>query len=171
MLTYFLSALAGLVYTDLVGYFSHKLLHSGRIKFLYRLHMEHHITNYPPHDLRSATYRETKQPKILGAGPEWALPIGLTMLATAAAMLFFGVGWGVMVAFFGAAVLYALVAYSWLHYQFHLEYPRFFMLAPPRVSDWFFRANDLHDAHHRNMKKNYGIGSYWLDKLFKTYGE
>ena len=99
------SIILGLIYTDLVGYFSHKLLHSGKIKFLHSLHMEHHITNYPPNDLRSDTYRNTKQKKILGAGLEWAVPIGSIMLVTAISMLLVGIPLLMMAAFFGAALV------------------------------------------------------------------
>ena len=167
MLLVLLAIFLGLVYTDLVGYFSHKLLHSGKIDFLYRLHMEHHITQYPPRDLRSDTYRTTPQKKIFGAGPEWALPIGSIMLVTAVIMAFL-VPWWFMLAFFGSALGYALVAYSWLHDQFHLKDPSDFLTLS---YSWFTQSRHLHDVHHHNMRKNYGIGSYWLDKLFGTYKE
>lgn len=125
--------------------------------------MEHHITLYPPHDLRSDTYRNTPQKKILGAGPEWALPIGSVMVITALLMLLFGVPILYMAIFFGVALAYALFAYSWLHDQFHLNYTE------ARKYRRFNAMRHLHDVHHHNMKKNYGIGSYWLDKLFGTY--
>ncbi len=172
---YLFAVFLGLIYTDLVGYFSHKLLHSGKIGFLYRLHMEHHITLYPPHDLRSDIYRSTPQKKILGAGPEWALPIGAIMLLTAGIMAF-TLPWWFILTFFAAALTYALIAYSWLHDQLHLNEPKIIdkLLWMPafiaiRIIWYLAKASVLHDIHHHNMKKNYGIGSYWLDKLLGTY--
>jgi sterol desaturase/sphingolipid hydroxylase (fatty acid hydroxylase superfamily) len=158
-----LAAILGLIYTDVVGYFSHWLLHSGKIKYLYNLHMEHHNVSYPTWDLRSETYRVTPQWKILGAGPEWATPIGTAMWLTVLGMYLVGIPFSFILVFMGSALLYAFIAYSWLHDQFHLTGT--FLLR----FEWFKRMRVLHDEHHFNMKKNYGIGTFWMDKLFKTF--
>src|SRR5258708_31442406 len=68
------------VSTELLGYWLHRLLHSGAIGFLSRNHMKHHLVLYGPLPAqRSNEYRDaTDHSFSLGnVGLEWLIPAAL----------------------------------------------------------------------------------------------
>jgi sterol desaturase/sphingolipid hydroxylase (fatty acid hydroxylase superfamily) len=62
--------------------------------------------------------------------------------------------------------------FSYLHDRMHLR--NFWMTRVPLLKDWFVQARRLHDIHHRSlndqgrMDRNFGIGFFFFDRLFRT---
>src|ERR1700746_3008457 len=77
---------ASILASELLGYFLHRLLHSGRIGFLSRSHMKHHLALYGPLQPQrpGAAYQDdTTCGVALGnVGLEWLLPGGLLLAAS-----------------------------------------------------------------------------------------
>jgi sterol desaturase/sphingolipid hydroxylase (fatty acid hydroxylase superfamily) len=62
--------------------------------------------------------------------------------------------------------------FSYLHDRVHLR--NFWMTRVPLLKAWFVQARRLHDIHHRSlndhgrMDRNFGIGLFLFDRLFRT---
>lgn len=155
-----LSTLLGaFVLVNLFGYVTHKSLHQSWTGRLNKAHMTHHLKLYPPTDFFSEEYRNPGRDNTVrifafAALPLIALPIilgicgilsvGLTILVLIE-MLF--IGW----------------LHDYLHDAFHISnhwLNRF---------DTFKKWVKLHFQHHVNMSTNYGIFTFFLDKLFGTF--
>ncbi len=68
------------VTAELLGYWLHRLLHSGLIGFLSRNHMRHHLVLYGPlQHQRSVTYKDatTERMSLGNIGLEWLFPAAL----------------------------------------------------------------------------------------------
>ena len=77
--------------TELLGYWLHRLLHSGRIAFLSRSHMKHHLVIYGPmQDQRSSEYHDatTESVSLGNIGLEWLIPSALLLASAVTAFHF-----------------------------------------------------------------------------------
>jgi sterol desaturase/sphingolipid hydroxylase (fatty acid hydroxylase superfamily) len=147
------------LYVTLVGWVIHWTLHQRWSGPLYRAHMNHHLTQYPPSKLLSDTYRSS------------GLDNGLFFF-TPAAVLAFALYFGAYVvggsspwllALIGLECLTLGVMNEWLHTQYHLRVSRLDRYP------WFQSFQRWHFTHHTNMRKNFGV--IWLgwDRLFRTF--
>ena len=163
------------VVAELFGYALHRLMHSGRVQFISRAHMIHHLQLYGPDQaMRAAAYKDATDGRAaLGnIGVEWLAPSG-TILAICWLVLWrTGVAWPYQVLALATLIGWPLFMFSYLHDRMHLE--KFWMARTPLVKIWFRRARRLHDLHHRSlsdegrMNCNFGIGFFFFDALFGT---
>lgn len=158
-----LTVIVTYVVASLFGYVMHRFLHSSKSGFLNVAHMTHHRLLYPPDDYLSDTYRKAGRdstPKYfaLGAVPMVLLPIVLGLCGV--------LNWTVVVT---AMLTLGLMGFlhDYLHDAFHVRNHR--LTRVPLLNMFFNRWVMLHFQHHVNMDSNYGIFTYWLDRLFGTF--
>lgn len=170
---------AGIVVSEFLGYMLHRLLHSGRVGWLSRSHMIHHLVLYGPLDPKrpGGDYRNATEgrARLGNVGLEWLVP-GAAMLGTLSGGFWLtGVPWGHQITFFATSLLWSLVVFSYLHDRMHQK--GFWMERNPVLRRWFLRARDFHDIHHWAlnddgfMNRNFGIGFFVFDRLFGTRSE
>jgi len=160
---------------EMLGYLLHRLLHSGRIRFLSRSHMKHHMVLYGPlQQQRSAKYHDATDDEVsLGnIGLEWLIPAALLLLVVAGVFHLLQVRVLYQVIFLGTTLMWSFLLFSYLHDQMHVE--GIWLTKVPGLKQWFLRARRLHDIHHWTlndygvMDKNFGIGFFLFDRLFGT---
>jgi sterol desaturase/sphingolipid hydroxylase (fatty acid hydroxylase superfamily) len=163
--------------SELLGYLLHRLMHSGRVGFLSRSHMRHHLLLYGPLDpqrpgseYRDATIGETA---IGNVGLEWLLP-GAAILAAAAGLLYWLHAKPLHQAIFlSVSLLWSFLMFSYLHDRMHIA--GFWMEKNRWLKSWFLAARRAHDIHHWAlnhrgfMDKNFGIGFFFFDRCFGTF--
>jgi len=170
------SAVTAIVASELLGYWLHRLLHSGRIPFLSLNHMKHHLLLYGP--LQKQRPREeyldatTGQVAIGNIGLEWIIPAGVLLIVLAGLFRLLRIPAAYQFLFFGIVLAWSFWVFSYLHDRMHIK--GFWMERVPIVKLWFCWARNLHDIHHRVvndqglMDKNFGIGFAFFDWLFGT---
>lgn len=160
---------------ELLGYWLHRLLHTGAIGFLSRSHMKHHLILYGPlQEQRSVKYHDaTNQRVSLGnIGTEWIIPAATLMALSAGVFYFFQVRWLYAWTYFTVTVTWSLLMFSKLHDVMHVE--NFWLQRSRLLRGWFLSARRRHDLHHFSldnqglMNKNFGIGFYFFDRVFGT---
>jgi len=142
-----------------LGYAFHRMFHSTWSGRFYKAHMTHHLKLYPPTDYFSDKYRDPGKDNTVWLFILAFSPLGLLILSL---MYFSAISIPM-----GIGVAVEITIIGWLnnsmHDAFHL-----------RKSFWdrfsfFSKLRKLHFQHHVNMKSNYGIFSFFWDKLLKTY--
>lgn len=147
------------LFTSLLGYAIHFAFHqkwSGRLN---KSHMSHHLKLYPVNDLVSDVYREpgddsTARLFIILFSPILLTVVGLTAFHIISIL--------VGCAIFGTMALVGILN-DRLHDSMHLN---------KSVWHWwpgFSKLQKLHNMHHHRMGTNYGIFSFFWDKIFGTY--
>lgn len=129
----------------------HRALHDPRSGLLFRLHVRHHVMNYPASRPTTARYLADG-----GEGQEVSLAVIALGLLVASALL------GTRpVALAGYALGFAamLVAGGALHRAMHTR------RTPLLAFGWFRDMRLLHLRHHIDPKVNFGIVEYGLDAL------
>ncbi|PIP84187.1 MAG: hypothetical protein CO113_02535 [Elusimicrobia bacterium CG_4_9_14_3_um_filter_62_55] len=161
------------VFTEIVGYFIHILLHSNKIEFLSKNHMIHHLKVYQPkRGMRSADYLVSTygRAQVDGVGLEWLGPIALILAAFFGAAYAFGMPLVLQAVFVVAALLWGRFIFGVMHDAMHLE--SFWMAKNPLTRPWFLHVRKLHDIHHLSieddgrMTTNFGICFFFMDRLF-----
>lgn len=159
-----IAALAGgIVFAEVLGYIVHRLLHSHKIARLTNLHMIHHQEIYPPRHLRSESYISPPNGRVLGVGLEWLVPISLVTVPAIWCLGLLGFSVVYIGVFVLAALLWTSIFLSYMHDAFHIR--KIWLLR----STWFKRLRKLHDLHHLDMRKNFGICSFTMDRLLGTF--
>lgn len=159
----FLLVLAvSLVVSSLFGHFIHWAIHQRWSGVFYRSHMEHHLELYPPGNLLSGVYKKAKW---YHRGIFLFTPAFLVILGTAGGLMWWAGAPIWMLVTFGATMLGFGLLNDFVHDSTHIWNHWLGMFK------WFKRARRAHFAHHRNMKKNFGIFYFGWDKLFGTYRE
>lgn len=136
---------------SLFGHVVHWSLHQRWTGPAHRGHMEHHLELYPPWDLTSATYLRAKW---YHSGTFLFAPV---LVVTLMAARSFCASW----TFCFALTAFALLN-DWTHDRFHVPTPWL------EWSAYYRRMRKAHFAHHRNMRRNYGIVSLAWDRVFGT---
>jgi len=163
------------VTAELLGYWLHRLMHSGWIGFLSRSHMEHHMVQYGPlRKQRTRQYRDATAGRLaLGnIGLEWLGPGALVIAIAVAAFHYFRVRLEYQLISLGTTLGWTFLMFSYLHDVMHVE--GFWLAENKWLKRWFLSARKLHDIHHRVlndrglMDKNFGIGFFAFDRLFGT---
>jgi hypothetical protein len=152
----FVEILAVLVGTfiagNFIGYGIHRLLHFRSMGVMYRAHLYHHKSVYPPDDYLSDEYREPM------AEQTWYYLIPILLFAAC----FFAWHWYYVpfVALEGALVLKLNAI---VHDNLHIRGHRWERYA------WFWRLRGLHYQHHVKEATNLGIFVWFPDKALGTY--
>jgi sterol desaturase/sphingolipid hydroxylase (fatty acid hydroxylase superfamily) len=180
MVLHFLSvaAVSG-VFTELVGYWLHVLLHSEKIPFLSRNHMIHHLVVYPPNRAQrpSGEYRGSTDDRaaLLGIGLEWLVPSGLILSGLLVLFRCFSIRLADQAVFIGIALAWGTFMFGYMHDAMHLK--GFWMEKSRVLGRWLADSRRRHDIHHMDlaadgrMDKNYGICLFWFDRLFGSFAD
>lgn len=169
-------AIGGCLSSELLGYFLHRLMHCGRIGFLSRNHMRHHLVLYGPlQKQRSPKYHNatTERTRLGNVGAEWLIPSALLIAGIISALYFLRVSMGFAFAYLGTTLAWSFLMFSYLHDIMHVD--DFWLTKNRLLKNWFISARNLHDIHHQAindqglMNKNFGIGFYFFDRLFGTF--
>ena len=158
-----------------MGYWLHRLLHSGAIRCLSHNHMKHHLVFYGPlQKQRSETYHDAANNSLsLGnIGLEWLIPAALLIVGMVAVFHFFHLLLVYELLSLGTILLWSFLMFSYLHDVMHVE--GFWIEKNWWLRRWFVSAQKLHGIHHRAlndrglMNRNFGIGFFLFDRLFGT---
>ena len=161
---------------ELLGYWLHRLLHSGLIRFLSCNHMKHHMVFYGPlQKQRTHGYLDATEGSLsLGnIGLEWLIPTVLVIGIALALFHHFHVGFVYQLLFLGITVTWSFLMFSYLHDLMHVD--GVWVERSKWLGHWFVTARRLHDIHHHLingqglMDKNFGIGFFIFDRLFGTF--
>jgi sterol desaturase/sphingolipid hydroxylase (fatty acid hydroxylase superfamily) len=165
-----------IVVSELLGYLLHRLLHSGRIGFLSRSHMKHHLALYGPLQPQrpGAAYQDatTGDVAIGNVGVEWLLPGGLLLGASIAILSLMKVSLAHQAVFVAGTLAWSFLMFSYLHDRMHIA--GFWMERNRWLRRWFVGARHAHDIHHCTlndqgfMDKNFGIAFFFFDRVFGT---
>jgi len=165
------------VVSELFGYLLHRLLHSGKIGWLSRSHMRHHLVLYGPMALQRPghSYHDATTGDIaLGnVGLEWLIPgaIVLSMLVTLLHLLHVTLLHQLL--FVAGSLGWSFLMFSYLHDRMHIA--GFWMEKNRLLKSWFVSARHAHDIHHWAlneqgfMDKNFGIAFFSFDRLLGTF--
>ena len=166
-----------LIYAELVGYFTHILIHSEKVPSLSRAHMLHHLRDYgPTKPFRTEEYIESSRDRASffgGIGFEWFVPLGIAFGVTIGAMILLGVPAYLQVTFSVITLAWGYIAFSYMHSAMHIK--GFWMLKNRFFKKWFLKVRRLHDIHHNNvyedgrMMTNFGICYFGFDRLFRSF--
>jgi len=171
-----LTVLASVLVAELAGYGLHRLMHSGRISALSRAHLVHHLLLYGPQQpMRTAEYKDATcgRASIGNVGLEWLVPSALILTFCWGVMWLLGVSLAYRSLASATLVAWPTFMFSYLHDRMHIQ--GFWMERIPLVGTWFCAARRLHDIHHHSidetgrMDKNFGIGFYFFDRVFRTF--
>lgn len=158
MIAFILTSIIAFLVTTLFGQIVHWTLHQRWSGSLNKSHMTHHLALYPVSSYRSETYRDpgkdsTVKIFALAALPLLAAPILLCCL-------------GKISVFLTLWALAEMLTLGWLHDSihdsFHL-YKTFWSKLP-----WYKGWAKLHYLHHVDMQKNFGIFTFFWDRVFGT---
>jgi len=174
---YLVAAFAGVLFTEIVGYFLHILLHSEKIAWLSRDHMIHHLKVYSVEaGLRQpAPYKDSTggRTALAGVGLEWILPIALVLSAMLAVFHALGIPPAAQATFSIVALAWGKFMFGAMHDSMHIE--GVWLAGVPVLRTWFRHVRRLHDIHHLEftddgqMLTNYGISFFGFDRLFGTF--
>ena len=176
VLTILLTIAAAVLFAEFFGYWLHILLHSNKVEWLSRSHMQHHLVAYHPSkplrnkgiDFGSTDNRLS----IAGLGMEWIIPITLMLAGVHAAMYLLSVPLAYQALFTASALAWSYVLFGYMHDAMHLQ--DFWMETHPIFKYWYFAIRRNHDIHHftfsdeGHMTTNYGICFFWFDRVFRT---
>ena len=176
-----LAALAWLVasifVSELLGYLLHRLLHSGKIGFLSRSHMRHHLVLYGPlHSQRpSPGYLDATvgEVSLFNIGMEWIIPGAILLAASITVLHFLHVTLFHQSVFVAGTLSWSFIMFSYLHDRMHID--GFWMERQRWLKRWFLGAREAHDIHHWAlndrgfMDKNFGIAFFLFDRVFGTW--
>ena len=171
-----LSFVGGIFFAEVVGYFTHILLHSEKVPALSRGHMIHHLKVYGPRSgLRnSGEYRGSTENRasVLGIGLEWIAPLGAVTALASAIAWYFEIPLVSFALFVSAAIGWGILMFSYMHDAMHIQ--GFWMERSPIFKNWFRRVRAYHDIHHLEfsddgrMRKNYGICLFFMDGIGRS---
>lgn len=179
-----IAALAWLVtsifVSELLGYLLHRLLHSGKIGFLSRSHMRHHLVLYGPlQPQRPGTeYHDATDNDAVALGNiglEWLLPGAMLLAASIAVLHWLDVTVFHEIVFVGGTLIWSFLMFSYLHDRMHEA--GYWMESNRWLKRWFTSAREAHDIHHWTlndegfMDKNFGIAFYFFDRVFGTLAD
>ena len=168
--------LLSVLLAEFLGYCLHRLLHSDTVRVLSRSHMKHHLVLYGPcHNQRPSDHymdATTGQLALGNIGLEWLVPSGLLLGASLAIFYLLGIRPLYQGIYVAVVLLWSFVSFSYLHDRMHEK--DFWMATNRWTRRWFLNARRLHDIHHRTladdgrMNKNFGIGFFFFDRVFRT---
>jgi sterol desaturase/sphingolipid hydroxylase (fatty acid hydroxylase superfamily) len=174
----FVTVSSSIAFAELVGYLLHRLMHSERFPTLSQAHMIHHLLLYGPNQpMRASEYKVATAGRFsLGnIGLEWLLPVSVVLMACWGALRVLGVPRTYELLAMSTLLGWPMFMFSYLHDRMHLQ--GFWMERAPLVKIWFLKARRLHDIHHRSlndhgrMDRNFGIGFFFFDRIFRTIGK
>lgn len=145
----------------LFGYGVHWAIHQPFMGKFNKSHMTHHEVLYPPGKFLSDKYLEAGKDNTTYT----FLIAGIPLVLLPFLLWFLGV-----ISLFSVILIIAEIAvvgylHDYLHAGFHVR--EHWLHKVPG----FNKLTKLHEVHHNDMSKNFGIYFFVWDKLFKTFKE
>ena len=147
------------VLTNLFGYIVHWSLHQKWSGPIYKSHMTHHLKLYPADDYLSDVYRNPGKDNTVKIFAIAAIiPVALLLLSS-----FLGfISISTLI-----VVIITLLIIAFLHNHFHDSFHiKNHWLNKLKI---FRKWNELHYLHHVDMNVNYGIFTFFLDRICGTF--
>lgn len=161
LLTIFISYIVA----SLAGHVIHWSLHQTWAGFLNKAHMSHHLKMYPPEDFTSDVYRHAGN----NSTPKYFALVALPVIIAPIVLGFFGIlPLHLVLIVLGVEGLMGLLN-DRIHDAFHIN--KHWMTRVPGLRTIFAKWTKLHYIHHVDMSKNYGIFTFYWDRIFKTFRE
>lgn len=158
MIGLILTSVIVFLFTTLFGQIAHWSLHQKFMGSLNKSHMTHHLTLYPPSDYKSDTYRDPGKDSTVKIFALLSIPV----VALPFVLFFFG-KISLFLALFSLAEMLVLgYLHDKIHDSFHLN--KTLWQYVPGYTGWA----KLHYLHHVDMQKNFGIFTFFWDRVFKT---
>jgi sterol desaturase/sphingolipid hydroxylase (fatty acid hydroxylase superfamily) len=163
---------------EFLGYWLHRLMHSGAITFLSRRHMKHHLALYGPlHKQRSREYRDAtdESASIGNIGVEWLAPAVVFLGLAFVVFHFAHVRWWWQLTYVATTLSWSFLMFSYLHDAMHVE--GVWLEKSGWLRRWFRSARRRHGVHHCAindhglMDRNFGIGVFIFDRVFGTLSD
>jgi hypothetical protein len=158
-----LTIIISYITTLLFGYGFHWALHQTWMKEAHQAHMTHHQRLYPAHDYVSSTYRHAGK----DAAPKFFIIAALPLVILPLILYFLGLISCYLVLIIWSVQILTGLAHNYLHDAFHIK--NHWLGKIPVIYTIYRKWSYLHYLHHVNMQINYGIFSFWADKLFGTF--
>lgn len=146
VLTYYAMAIVQAVLHKLFG-------HRNRIRTIFQNHALGHHAKYRLERLQTDQYIDS----------ETYVMFYYLIPAVAIGILVFEIGGLVVLAGYAVGVALAFWLHLYLHEHYHLTES---WLDRYR---WFRRKRALHFEHHRNVRSNYAIVEFWIDRVLGTW--
>ncbi len=127
--------------------------HARRILPIYASHTLGHHAQYARNALLQDQWIRTERHVL------WYYAFPFTAIAAALGL---AAGWLVL-----ASYLAGLAFSVWVHVKLHREYH--IRGSTLERYQWFLRKRSLHFVHHRQVRRNYAIVEYWIDRVLGTY--
>lgn len=154
MLLWALAFVVCFIGCEFAGYAFHKFLHTRLAGPLKKSHMAHHLDLYPP--------GRTLSEKYLSAGRNSTLIPFLIAGFTLAGLAFW-----LTPLWFSLPLAVDLIIVGFLNDQLHTH--QHIKGSFLEKYEWFKQLRRNHDQHHFEMNTNFGIFTFWADRLAKTY--
>lgn len=163
MLNFIFALIISLILSSLFGHAIHWILHQRWSGPAHRGHMEHHLELYPPTSLTSPAYKAAKW---YHQGPVLFTPAFLILLGAACGLTYTLVIPTWLTITFGLTMFTFGLFNDFMHDSFHIEHHFLHNLVPG-----YDKMRERHFLHHRNMRRNFGIVSFFWDRVFGTFRE
>lgn len=162
MLLILLTILITYAVVSLFGYFVHKALHQPWTGKFNTSHMAHHVKLYPSGDFLSEEYRDAGKDDTFWTFAIVSLPIIFTPI------ILFLLGLSLHLTIISVIEMLLI---GWLNNFIHscMHIRDHWLSRLPIIKFFFVRWRRLHELHHDDMQKNFGIFSFNWDRIFKTY--
>ncbi len=148
--------------TGLFGYCMHWFLHQPFAGKYNSAHMTHHLTLYPPKNLISIEYRHAGRDDAVRFFAVVSLPlIGVPIFLGA----FNIISWSVVICILLTEAVMGFL-HDYLHHAYHIK--NHWLNKIPILTKTFQNWKKLHFQHHVLMQTNFGIFTYYWDRIFKT---
>ena len=158
-----IAAILSFFITTLFGHVVHWTLHQTWSGAVHQAHMTHHLKLYPPSDYVSKVYRNAGA----DSTPKFFALAAIPLVVTPIILYFLGImTLSVMITVLVAEGLMGFL-HNYLHDAFHIEGHWLYKIYAIRRLFAYWTA--IHYLHHVDMNKNYGIFSYFWDRVFGTY--
>lgn len=159
MMSILITILITIIASTLFGHIVHWSLHQRWMGRFNSAHMTHHIKLYPPEDYTSDVYRSAGKNSTTRFFAVAAIPLILIPVVLAITGI-------VSMSIAGIILVVEAVMgflHNYIHDAFHVN--NHWLNKVPGFSRW----NKIHYIHHVDMTKNYGIFTFFWDRLFGTY--
>lgn len=160
-----ITAIVTFLIANLIGYAIHYSLHQSWTGNLNKKHLNHHTIQYPANDYMSDVYRDAGKDNTVFT----FIPIVLAVIIIPIALGLLGLM--TLASVITAEVIILLISFlhNYIHDAFHVTNHILYRL--PIIRNIFSRWSYLHWLHHCKMQRNFGIFTFFLDRLFGTYIE
>lgn len=158
-----IAAIISFLITTLFGHISHWSFHQPFSGSIHKAHMTHHLKLYPPSDYLSETYRQAGG----DSTPKFFIMVALPLILAPIILWLCGIfSAPIMITVLTVESLVGL-SHNYFHDAFHIRGHWLYKIKGFR--NLFSRWTALHYLHHVDMNSNFGIVSFFWDRIFGTY--